>query len=190
MKKVEIISEKVVFDDRFKVLETRLRFEKFDGQMSPPVRRLTFERGDAAAALLWHRDRQLLLMIEQFRHATFKKGPGWMVETVAGMVKPGEEPEAAMRREIREETGYRVEDLEYIATFYLSPGGSSERIFLYFSEVGDDDLVDKGGGAVGEHEDIRLVEYAKAEMEAALERREIVDAKTLIALQWWLKKQF
>ena len=48
MKKVQIISEKVVFDDRFRVLENRLQFEKFDGQMSEPVRRLTFERGDAA----------------------------------------------------------------------------------------------------------------------------------------------
>ena len=84
MKKVHIISDKVVFDDFFKVLETRLQFEKFDGQMSPPVRRLTFERGDAAAALLWHRDRQRLLLIEQFRHATYKKGPGWIIEDGGG----------------------------------------------------------------------------------------------------------
>ena len=149
MKKVKIISEKVVFDDKFKVLETRLQFEKFDGQMSEPVRRLTFERGDAAAALLWHRDRQRLFLVEQFRHATFKKGPGWLVETVAGMVKPGEDPEAAMRREILEETGYQVRELEYIAAFYLSPGGSSERIFLYYAEVAENDLVEAGGGAAG-----------------------------------------
>jgi nudix-type nucleoside diphosphatase (YffH/AdpP family) len=187
MKKVKISSEKVVFDDRFKVLETRLQFEKFDGQMSEPVRRLTFERGDAAAALLWHRDKERLLLVEQFRHATYAKGPGWLVEVVAGMVKPREGPEATMHREILEETGYRVDDLEYIATFYPSPGGSSERIFLYYAEVGDDDLVDAGGGAVGEHEDIRLVEYTKAEMETALDRGEIVDAKTLVAALWWLR---
>jgi nudix-type nucleoside diphosphatase (YffH/AdpP family) len=191
MKKVEIISEKVVFDDKFKVLETRLQFEKFDGQMSELVRRLTYERGDAAAALLWHRDRQRLLLVEQFRHATFEKGPGWLVETVAGMVKPGEEPEAAMRREILEETGYQVGDLDFIAAFYLSPGGSSERLFLYYAEVDESDLVDSGGGAAGEHEDIRLVEYSRSAIEAALERGEIVDAKTLVAVQWWqLKKQF
>ena len=47
-----------------------------------------------------------------------------------------------------------------------------------------------GGGAAGEHEDIRLVEYSRSEIEAALERGEIVDAKTLMAVQWWqLKKQ-
>ena len=71
MKKVQIISEKIVFDDFFKVLESRLQFEKFDGQMSEPVRRLTLERGDAAAALLWQRDKQRLLLVEQFRHADF-----------------------------------------------------------------------------------------------------------------------
>ena len=43
-----------------------------------------------------------------------------------------------------------------------------------------------GGGAAGEHEDIRLVEYSRTEMEVALARREIVDAKTLIALLLWL----
>jgi nudix-type nucleoside diphosphatase (YffH/AdpP family) len=189
MKKVHIISEKVVFDDKFKVLETRLQFEKFDGQMSPPLRRLTFERGDAAAALLWQRDKQRLLLVEQFRQPTYTKGPGWIIEAVAGMVKPREEPEAAMRREILEEIGYQVRDMEYIATFYLSPGGSSERIFLYYAEVGESDRVEAGGGAAGEHEDIRLVEYSKSEIDAALDRGEIEDAKTLVAVQWWeLKK--
>jgi ADP-ribose pyrophosphatase len=185
IKKIHIISEKVVFDDKFKVLETRLQFEKFNGPMSPPVRRLTFERGDAAAALLWHRDRQRLLLVEQFRCPTYKKGPGRITETVAGMVKPDEAPEAAMRREILEETGYQVRELEYLATFYLSPGGSSERLFLYYAEVNQADLVAAAGGAAGEHEDIRLVEYTASEMEAALDRGEIVDAKTLVALQWW-----
>ena len=189
MKKVQIISEKVVFGDRFKVLETRLQFEKFNGQMSPPVRRLIFERGDAAAALLWHRDRQRLLLVEQFRCPTYKKGPGWIIETVAGMMKPDEDPVAALRREILEETGYQVRELEYIATFYLSPGGSSERIFLYYTEVSESDLVAAGGGAAGEHEDIRLLEFSRSEIEAALDRVEIVDAKTIIALQWWLKRQ-
>ena len=160
IKKVHILSQKIVFNDKFKILETRLQFEKFDGQMSPPVRRLTFERGDAAAALLWHRDRQRLLLVEQFRHPTYKKGPGWIMELVAGIVEPDEDPAATMRREILEETGYQVNELEYIATFYLSPGGSSERLFLYYAEVSETDLVAAGGGAVGENEDIRLVEYS------------------------------
>jgi hypothetical protein len=57
--------------------------------------------------------------------------------------------------------------------------------------VSEADLVEAGGGAAGEHEDIRLVEYSKSEIDAALDRREIVDAKTLVAVQWWqLKKKF
>jgi nudix-type nucleoside diphosphatase (YffH/AdpP family) len=189
MKKVRIISEKAVYDDFFKILETRLQFEKFDGRLSPPVRRLTFERGDAVAALLWQLQRQQPLLVEQFRYPTYQKGPGWIVETVAGMVKPGEEPEAAMRREILEETGYQVQELKFIGTFYLSPGGSSERVFLYYAEVSENDRVAAGGGAVGEQEDIRLVEYSQPEMAAALARGEIVDAKTIIALQWWQHRQ-
>ncbi len=189
MKKVHILDEKVVFDGFFKILETRLQFETFAGRLSPSVRRLTLERGDAAAALLWDRDRDKLLLVEQFRYPTYPKGPGWIVETVAGMVKPGESPAAAMRREILEETGYRVRDLDLIATFYLSPGGSSERIFLYYAEVGAVDRLEAGGGAAGEQEDIRLVACSPPEIKAALARGEIVDAKTIIALQWWLNRQ-
>jgi ADP-ribose pyrophosphatase len=48
------------------------------------------------------------------------------------MVDKNETPEAAIRREILEETGYNVEKLKHISTFYVSPGGSSERIMLLF----------------------------------------------------------
>src|SRR2546426_629840 len=52
MPKVEVISRRRVFDDFFKIDEADLRFERYDGTMSEAVRRLNFERGDSAAALL------------------------------------------------------------------------------------------------------------------------------------------
>src|SRR5258708_13282850 len=52
MKRVEILNQRIVFDDVFKIEEATLRFERFNGQMSEPVRRLVFERGDASPALL------------------------------------------------------------------------------------------------------------------------------------------
>ncbi len=108
MKRVEILNQRVVFDDVFKIEEATLRFERLNGQMSEPVRRLVFERGDAAAALLWNRDIQKVILIKQFRYPTYKKGPGWLWEVVAGMVDQGERPEETIRREVREEAGYQV----------------------------------------------------------------------------------
>jgi nudix-type nucleoside diphosphatase (YffH/AdpP family) len=184
MKRVEILSQRIVFDDVFKIEEATLRFERFNGQMSEPARRLVFERGDAAAALLLNRDTQKVILVEQFRYPTYKKGPGWLLEVVAGMVDQGEQPEETIRREVREEVGYQVSDLQPIATFYVSPGGSSERVALYYAEVGEADRVAAGGGSAAEHEDIEQVELSLPELWTALREGNIVDAKTLIAVQW------
>ncbi len=186
MKRVEILNRRVVFDDVFKIEEATLRFERFNGQMSAPVRRLVFERGDSAAALLLNRDTQKVILIKQFRYPTYEKGPGWLCEVVAGVIDQGEQPEETIRREIREEVGYQVSDLQPIATFYVSPGGSSERIWLYYAQVREADRVGAGGGRAAEHEDIEQVELSLPELSTALQEGKIVDAKTLIAVQWLL----
>jgi nudix-type nucleoside diphosphatase (YffH/AdpP family) len=184
MRKVEIQNKHLVFDDVFKIQEARLRFQKFNGQMSEPVRRLVFERGDSAAALLFNRDTQKILLINQFRYPTYEKGQGWLCEVVAGAIDANEQPEESIKREIREEIGYEANVLTHIATFYVSPGGTSERIILFYSEVGDADRVSAGGGLASEHEDIQLVELTLPDLWRALENGDIVDAKTLVAAQW------
>jgi ADP-ribose pyrophosphatase len=100
------------------------------------------------------------------------------------MVDAHEQPEEAVKREIHEEIGYQVSELTPIANFYVSPGGSSERIYLYYAEVRNADHVSAGGGLASEHEDIELVEVSFDELWDALNRGEIRDAKTLIAVQW------
>ena len=184
MKRVEILNQRVVFNDVFKIREATVRHEKFNGQMSEPLRRLVFERGNSAAALLLNRDTQKVILINQFRFPTYEKGPGWIYEVVAGVVDQDEQPEETIRREVREEIGYKVGELQAIATFYVSPGGSSERIVLYFAEVGNADRVSAGGGRAAEHEDIEQVELTLPELWTALQHGDIVDAKTLIAVQW------
>src|SRR5579884_1583754 len=184
MRKVEIRDKHIVFDDVFKIQEATLRFQKFNGQMSEPVRRLVFERGDSAAALLFNRDTQKILLINQFRYPTYEKDQGWLYEVVAGAIDANEQPEESIRREIREEIGYEANALTHIASFYVSPGGTSERIILFYGEVGDADRVSAGGGLASEHEDIQLVELTLPDLWRALENGDIVDAKTLIAVQW------
>ena len=148
MKRVVIEKLSRIFDDFFAIDEAWLSFERTDGTMSPVVRRLSFERGDSVAALLFDREEQAIVLVRQFRFPTHGKGPGWILEAVAGIVDEGESPEEAIRREVLEETGYRVDQLEHISTFYVSPGGSSERIGLYYAEVGRQDHVGEGHGVL------------------------------------------
>jgi nudix-type nucleoside diphosphatase (YffH/AdpP family) len=81
-----------------------------------------------------------------------------------------------------EETGYSVQNLHRIAHPYLSPGGSSERIHIFYSEVSLADRVGEGGGLIAEHEDIRVIGLPIEEAFAMAGDRKIVDAKTLLAL--------
>jgi|SRR5215471_6932678 len=184
MHRVEIENKRRILDDFFKVEEAHLRFERFDGHMSPTVRRLNFERGDSVAAIIFNPRRQHLLLVNQFKYPTFEKGPGWITEAVAGMIAEGERSEDAARREVEEETGYRLVTLEHISTFYVSPGGSSERIILYYAEVDETDKIAAGGGMVTENEDISTVELSLEEALEQIRAGQIADAKTILGIFW------
>src|SRR2546427_11319025 len=99
MDKVEIKSKRLIFNDFFKIQGAILRYLRFDGKMSEPVRRLVFERGDAVAAIIFNRDTQKVLLINQFRYTTYQKGPAWMQEAVAGILESNVPAEVALRQE-------------------------------------------------------------------------------------------
>jgi nudix-type nucleoside diphosphatase (YffH/AdpP family) len=192
--KAVIERQRRLFDDFFKVDEFLVAHEQIDGDMGATQRQLVFERGDAAAVLIFNADRRAVVLVEQFRMATLvgrrRDDPhttnGWIVETVAGMVDAGETPEVAAIRETREETGYHPQRVELIGKFFASPGGSSERFFLYFAEVSDADRIRTGGGVDGE--DIRIVHMPTDELFDRLAQGKIDDAKLYLAA-YWLKSR-
>ncbi len=185
-KRVEIISKERIFKKAiFAIDEVRLRHEKYDGSLGGEITRLTLERGDGVTAVVYDVDTDNVIFTEQFRHTTYERGDGWLLEAPAGMFDTVEEaPDDAMRREILEEIGYEVEELRHITTFYLSPGSSSERIFLYYAAVSSAHKVGVGGGLISEGEDIRAVEIPFGTAIKMLYAGEIKDARTIIGLQW------
>ena len=184
MKKVEVHGRRRLLDGFFQVDEVTLSHELLDGRMSRPLRRLVLERGDAVAALLFRPVDQRVVLVRQFRAPASQRGQGWLLEVVAGIPDPGEELATAARREILEETGYQVEELEPIATFYTTPGGSSEHIHLFYAQVSEAQRLAPGGGCIEEDEDIEVVELGLEEVWGLLDEGRIDDAKTLIALMW------
>jgi nudix-type nucleoside diphosphatase (YffH/AdpP family) len=101
---------------------------------------------------------------------------------VAGVVDANETPEAAAIRETFEETGYRIRELQPIGRVFASPGGTSERVFLYFAEVREGDRTGQGGGI--DAEDIKIVEVPIDELFDRLARDSIEDPKLLIGAYW------
>jgi nudix-type nucleoside diphosphatase (YffH/AdpP family) len=152
--------------------------------MSATVSRRNFVRGDSVAAIVFNADTQHVILVNQFKYPTYDKGPGWICEVVAGILEESESPEDAIRRELIEEIGYRSRRLRHSSTFYVSPGGTSERIILFYAEVTNEDRIGSGGGVEAEGENIRLVELSLSDLHSALESNDIVDAKTLVGALW------
>ncbi len=181
--KVEIERQQRIYDGFFKLDQVTLSYERFDGTMSPRQAILNLERGDAVGVLLHDIQRDVLIFAEQFRYAAYERtGQGWILDIIAGMVEEGESAEQVARREAMEEAGYRLEELEFIATFFVSPGGTTERIHLFYAPLSAPQRLSEGGG-IGS-EDIRLVELSFREAWTGLQDGRICDAKTIIALQW------
>ncbi len=180
MEKVRILEKRRVFDDIFKIEEAIVEVQRQDGSWSPRTRQLSFERGDSVAALLTNRDSGRIVLVRQFRYPTLKKGPGWLTEIVAGGLDEGETAEAAIAREVREETGYRVTNLRPLATFYVSPGGTSERVLLFYGEVAGPPEATSGAA----HEDIEVIESDPEQLWEDLRAGRLQDAKTIMALLW------
>ncbi len=184
-KKVDILSKEEVFKKAFfRIEKVRLRHELYNGEMSRELTRLNFNRGDSVAALIHQTDDDTLILTEQFRYPAYVKGEGWLVEVPAGTVEEGEEPVETMHRELEEEIGYRTDEFRHIHTFFVSPGGTSERIHLFYARVESEDKISKGGGVPLEGEDIRALIISVDDALEMLEEGKIMDAKTLIALQW------
>ncbi len=190
---VEIIEKETAFQGYFRVDRYRLRHKKFDGGWSAPMRREIFERGHAVAVLLYDPDADRLVMIEQFRpgaHAALGEPhlrdafSPWLIEWVAGIIDPGETPETVACREALEEAGCTVQELEFIQLILATPGGSTETIALYAGRV---EAPETGGihGLDDEHEDIRVLVVPPAEAFAWLDAGRILNASTVIGLQWF-----
>lgn len=186
-RRVELISEQEIASRAiFRFIEAHLRHERYDGRMSDELVRVSFERGDSAAALLHDRKSDSVILVEQFRYPTFKRGPGWLLELPAGIITTDEDgkQEVTIRREVLEEVGFEVADLTHMYTFYPSPGASSERLFLYYGATQPTSKVAVGGGNRHEGEDIKTISMPLDDALSKVASGEIVDGKTIIGLQW------
>jgi len=183
--KYKVKEEEVIYDGFFKFSKLKVEFEKYNGDKGIKNVEM-FERGDSASVVLYETDTNSLLFTEQFRYPTTINSNGWLIELVAGKIDENEEPELTTKREIEEEIGYRVSKFENIGIYYLSPGGTSERIHIFYAEVKSTDKTLEGGGKYDESEDIKLIKIQIEDLSSAMKSGQINDAKTAIGLSWYL----
>lgn len=185
-KKFEIINRETLFQGYFRVDRYHIRHEKFDGSISPTMTREIFHRSkQVTGVLLFDPQQDKVILVEQFRAGPMSQGDHpWMMEISMGMVDTGESPEQAARREAIEETGCTVAELQTIASYYSSPGGTSEHITLF---VGRTTVPAVGGifGLAEENENIKVHIIDAVRAIGMIYGNKIRDSQTMIALQWF-----
>jgi ADP-ribose pyrophosphatase len=119
----------------------------------------------------------MVTLVRQLREPARRE----LVELPAGTLGPGEEPLAAARRELEEETGLRGGEWRELAAFWTTPGFCRERMTLFAAEG-----VEAGGTIdLDADEEIELECWPLAEVGSRL--GEIEDAKTLAGLLLYLQ---
>jgi ADP-ribose pyrophosphatase len=190
---VEVTKKSTPFNGYFRVDRYRLRHKLFEGGWSGEIEREVFERGHAVTILLFDPEQDKLVFIEQFRPGAyaalaspwFDNGTSpWLIECVAGIIEPGEAPEGVARREAVEEADCAVSDIISVSHYLVSPGATSESMFVYCGRV---NAPESGGihGLREENENIRVVVVSPDEAFQWLDEGRVVNAMTVITLQWF-----
>jgi ADP-ribose pyrophosphatase len=185
---VEWLDSERLVDGFFTVDAITLRHELIAGGMTPPIKRFLMLRPDAVCAVVVNTDRQVMYFVRQFRVGPASKGDNaWMTELAAGLVDEGESCEAAVLREVAEELGFQATSASEITMIYTSAAIISERIYIYYIEVTDDQRVSDGGGIPTEHEDLEIIEVELSDLQRFRSEADLADCKTQIGLDWYLR---
>lgn len=182
--KVEVEARETALDTFLRVDRLRLRHELFGGGFSDTMTRELLLRPRAVGVLLFDPVLENVVLVRQIRIGMLDEGQDpWLLELVAGMVEPGEQPQEVAARESLEEADLAPQNLVQISEYYNSPGISNERITLFCGRV---DSAGAGGvfGLADEHEDIEVVVLDVEEAVSLVEAGKIHNAMTIIALQW------
>lgn len=182
--RVRIVEQHVLADDWFVLKKTGFEYLRRDGRWQL-LHRETYDRGNGAALLLFNRDRGTVVLTRQFRFPAFANGSpdGMLVEACAGLLDD-EDPQAAIRREVQEETGFTVRTPRKVFEAYMSPGSVTEKLHFFVAEYEDSDRTSEGGGDACEGEDIEVLELPLARAMEMIGSGQIQDGKTIMLLQY------
>ncbi len=182
---VTVESVERCFDGFFKIDKYKFKHKLFAGGESEVVEREIFERGHAVAILPYDPKLQKVVLIEQIRiGASATKDSPWLLEVIAGMVdKENESMTDVAKREALEEANLTISNLTPMLSYLSSPGGTTERLYLYLAIV---DSSEAGGvhGLDDEHEDIKVHVFDVEQVFAMLEDGTIDNAAAVICIQW------
>jgi nudix-type nucleoside diphosphatase (YffH/AdpP family) len=181
--RVRVEDVTVLSHDWYLLKKTTFSFQRSDGSWQRQSRE-TYDRGNGATILLFDPKRRTVLLTRQFRYPAFVNGhDDLLIEAPAGLLDNAE-PEARIRAETEEETGFRAREVRQIFEAFMSPGSVTERLHFFIGEYEPGDRASAGGGNVAEGEDISVLEVGIDEALSMIKSGTIRDGKTIMLLQY------
>jgi nudix-type nucleoside diphosphatase (YffH/AdpP family) len=180
---IRLHSLTVLSDNHYVLRKADFELRRRDGSWQRQARE-SYDIGDGAAVLPIDRARSMVLLVRQFRWPAFENGySDTLIETIAGKLD-GDSPEQCAIKEAEEEAGIRIDNPRCVFHCFMSPGAVKERLSLFVADYDSTAPRRKGGGHEDEGEDIAVVELTLARALAMVASGEIIDAKTIMLLQW------
>ncbi|WLI75845.1 GDP-mannose pyrophosphatase NudK [Kosakonia sp. H02] len=180
--KIEVIKDKILSENYFVLRNITYDLTRQNGEVIRHKREV-YDRGNGATILLYNREKQSVVLIRQFRIASWVNGneDGLLIETCAGLLDD-DEPEVCIRKEAIEETGFQIGEVRKVFELYMSPGGVTEIVHFFVAEYNDAQRANNGGGV--EDEDIEVLELPFQQALTMVANGEIRDGKAVILLQY------
>ena len=180
--KIENIQCELLSKNWFKLHKYTFDLKTDEGTSVQQIREV-YDRGNGATILLYNRQQGTVVLIEQFRMPTYVNGKasGMLLEACAGLLD-NDSPEACIRREAMEETGYQVDKVQKLFEAYMSPGGVTELVYFFAAEYHPDQKITDEVGV--EDEVIEVVELPFHDALAMVADGRIKDGKTIMLLQY------
>ncbi|MDE3248102.1 MAG: GDP-mannose pyrophosphatase NudK [Bacteroidota bacterium] len=182
--KVEILSEEILSNNWYTLRKYRYEYTAADGSKTVQTRE-AYDRGNGAAILLYNKEKRSVILTRQFRLPSFVNGNtgGMLIEACAGLLDK-DNPEACIRREAEEETGYQPGEVTKIMEAYMSPGSVTEMLHFFVAPYTAAMKVAEGGGVAHEQESIQVLEVSFDDALLMMKDGRIKDAKTIMLLQY------
>ena len=181
--RIRVKDVRLLSDNYAKLTETTFEWRRADGDWQTQKRE-TFDRGNAAALLLYHLGQRTVVLVRQFRYPAYLNGyDDLLIEAAAGLLDNAS-PELRILAEAEEEIGYRLREVKKVFEAFMSPGAVTEKLHFFVAEYEPEMRVSDGGGLADEGEDIEVLELSIDEALAMIGDGRIVDAKTIMLLQY------
>jgi nudix-type nucleoside diphosphatase (YffH/AdpP family) len=181
--RIRVQNVRVLSDNYATLKATTFEWRRANGEWQTQTRE-TFDRGNAAALLPYNLEQRTVVLVRQFRYPAYANGyDDLMIEAAAGMLDKAA-PEVRIRAEAEEETGYRLGEIQKIFEAFMSPGAVTEKLHFFVAEYRPDMRTGSGGGIADEGEDIEVLELRIEQALAMIGDGRIVDAKTIMLLQY------